>query len=180
MQFLSLQDACGKLEAWRKHYNEERPHRAIGNIPPIMLANSAVKPAHRIWETRKTRDPSGPRLGGSAPRRKNGRHPGNIAIALHRQCYSGLRRLSTHRQKGRYRHKLLFGEAGANDGFVPDPVTKAHWDHCPLSGGREASRNDRDGAQSRHLLNYNDVGLLKSISAAQRFVQASWILSKLL
>ena len=31
----------GKLEAWRRHYNEERPHSAIGNIPPIMLANSA-------------------------------------------------------------------------------------------------------------------------------------------
>ena len=39
--FLSLQDACEKLEAWRGHFNEERPHSAIGNIPPIMLANSA-------------------------------------------------------------------------------------------------------------------------------------------
>lgn len=39
--FLNLQDACEKLEAWRRHYNEERPHSAIGNIPPIMLANSA-------------------------------------------------------------------------------------------------------------------------------------------
>lgn len=39
--FLSLQDACEKLEAWRRHYNEERPHSATGNIPPIMLANSA-------------------------------------------------------------------------------------------------------------------------------------------
>ena len=38
--FLSLQDACEKLEAWRRHYNEERPHSMIGNIPPIMLANS--------------------------------------------------------------------------------------------------------------------------------------------
>ncbi|AOL24162.1 putative transposase [Erythrobacter litoralis] len=39
--FLNLQDACEKLEAWRRHYNEERPLSAIGNIPPIMLANSA-------------------------------------------------------------------------------------------------------------------------------------------
>jgi len=39
--FLSLEDACEKLEAWRRHYNEERPHSAIGNIPPIMLADSA-------------------------------------------------------------------------------------------------------------------------------------------
>ena len=29
------------LEAWRRYYNEERPHSAIGNIPPIMLANLA-------------------------------------------------------------------------------------------------------------------------------------------
>tara|TARA_Y100001956_G_scaffold6689_1_gene5856 strand:+ start:4770 stop:5033 length:264 start_codon:yes stop_codon:yes gene_type:complete len=25
---------------WRRYYNEERPHSAIGNIPPAMLANS--------------------------------------------------------------------------------------------------------------------------------------------
>ena len=37
--FMSLEDACGKLDQWRRHYTEERPHRAIGNIPPIMLAN---------------------------------------------------------------------------------------------------------------------------------------------
>jgi len=37
--FLSLKDACRKLGQWRRHYNEERPHSAIRNIPPIMLAN---------------------------------------------------------------------------------------------------------------------------------------------
>jgi putative transposase len=35
--FLSLQDACEKLEDWRRYYNEERPHSTIGTIPPIML-----------------------------------------------------------------------------------------------------------------------------------------------
>lgn len=39
--FLSLQDACEKLEAWRRHYNEERPHTPIENISQIMLGNSA-------------------------------------------------------------------------------------------------------------------------------------------
>lgn len=38
--FLSIQDTCEKLEEWRIHYNEERPHSAIGNIPPIMLMKS--------------------------------------------------------------------------------------------------------------------------------------------
>jgi putative transposase len=39
--FMSLEDACKKLRAWRRHYNDERPQSAIGNIPPITLANSA-------------------------------------------------------------------------------------------------------------------------------------------
>jgi transposase InsO family protein len=29
--FLTLADAAEKLEAWRRYYNEERPHGAIGN-----------------------------------------------------------------------------------------------------------------------------------------------------
>lgn len=29
--FLSLEDAREKLEAWRLHYNAERPHSALGN-----------------------------------------------------------------------------------------------------------------------------------------------------
>lgn len=47
--FLSLEDACEKLDQWRRHYNEERPHSAIGNIPPIMLANrtGATSPPDR-------------------------------------------------------------------------------------------------------------------------------------
>lgn len=37
--FLSLADACEKMEEWRRYDNEERPHSTIGNIPPAMLAN---------------------------------------------------------------------------------------------------------------------------------------------
>ena len=37
--FLSLADAEEKLEDWRKYYNEERPHGAIGHKTPIMLMN---------------------------------------------------------------------------------------------------------------------------------------------
>lgn len=43
--FLSLSDACQKLEEWRKFYNEERPHSAIGNKPPIMLMKSEGVPS---------------------------------------------------------------------------------------------------------------------------------------
>jgi putative transposase len=35
--FLTLADAREKLEDWRRYYNEERPHGAIGQRPPIML-----------------------------------------------------------------------------------------------------------------------------------------------
>jgi putative transposase len=35
--FMTLADAREKLEAWRRYYNEERPHGAIGNRPPIWL-----------------------------------------------------------------------------------------------------------------------------------------------
>ena len=37
--FLSLADAQEKVENWRRYYNEERPHGAIGNKPPILLHN---------------------------------------------------------------------------------------------------------------------------------------------
>jgi len=37
--FLSLADTRKKLEDWRRYYNEERPHGAIGQKPPIMLLN---------------------------------------------------------------------------------------------------------------------------------------------
>ena len=37
--FMSLADAQKKLEDWRKYYNEERPHGAIGQQTPIMLLN---------------------------------------------------------------------------------------------------------------------------------------------
>ena len=37
--FLTLADAGEKLEAWRRYYNEDRPHGAIGNKPPISLMN---------------------------------------------------------------------------------------------------------------------------------------------
>ena len=35
--FLGLEDAREKLEAWRRDYNELRPHSPIGNKPPAAL-----------------------------------------------------------------------------------------------------------------------------------------------
>ena len=39
--FMSLDDARSKMEAWRRDYNEFRPHSAIDNKPPIALMNGS-------------------------------------------------------------------------------------------------------------------------------------------
>ena len=39
--FLTLDDARRKMEHWRRDYNEDRPHSAIGNKPPISLMNGS-------------------------------------------------------------------------------------------------------------------------------------------
>jgi putative transposase len=40
--FMSLDDAQRKCEAWRRDYNEERPHSSIGNKAPIELVNRSA------------------------------------------------------------------------------------------------------------------------------------------
>ena len=39
--FMNLDDAREKMEAWRRDYNEVRPHSAIGNNMPITLQNGS-------------------------------------------------------------------------------------------------------------------------------------------
>jgi len=39
--FMSLDDARSKCEAWRRDYNEHRPHSAIGDKCPTVLMNGA-------------------------------------------------------------------------------------------------------------------------------------------
>ena len=38
--FLSLDDAKEKIESWRRDYNEQRPHSALGNLAPREFASS--------------------------------------------------------------------------------------------------------------------------------------------
>jgi putative transposase len=40
--FLSLADTREKLEDWRRNYNEQRPHSAIGNKVPAALIKSGI------------------------------------------------------------------------------------------------------------------------------------------
>lgn len=39
--FMSLQDAQDKIEAWRQHYNETRPHSALNWMSPNEFARSS-------------------------------------------------------------------------------------------------------------------------------------------
>ncbi len=39
--FLSLEDAQQKMDSWRREYNRERPHSALGNRTPSEFASSA-------------------------------------------------------------------------------------------------------------------------------------------
>jgi putative transposase len=34
MQFMSLDDARVKIEAWRLDYNQQRPHSSLGHLTP--------------------------------------------------------------------------------------------------------------------------------------------------
>ena len=36
--FLSVEDAREKIQGWRRHYNGERPHGALGNLAPQVFA----------------------------------------------------------------------------------------------------------------------------------------------
>ena len=40
--YLSLADARERIEEWRCHYNEDRPHTALGGLTPRAFANQTV------------------------------------------------------------------------------------------------------------------------------------------
>lgn len=42
--FLSVADAQEQVDAWREHYNTERPHSALGNIAPEAFVQQASAP----------------------------------------------------------------------------------------------------------------------------------------
>jgi transposase InsO family protein len=42
--FLSLADARARMEAWRKEYNEDRPHTALRNLTPSEYVEEALLP----------------------------------------------------------------------------------------------------------------------------------------
>jgi len=45
--FLSIEDARDKLEAWRRDYNEFKPHSAMGNMTPSDFVKSLPEGANK-------------------------------------------------------------------------------------------------------------------------------------
>ena len=45
--FLSLEDATEKIETWRRHYNEQRPHSSLGYQTPAAYLSGALPPNPR-------------------------------------------------------------------------------------------------------------------------------------
>jgi putative transposase len=45
--FLSLEDATEKIETWRSHYNEQRPHSSLGYQTPVAYLSGALPPNPR-------------------------------------------------------------------------------------------------------------------------------------
>ena len=43
--FLSIADARAKIEAWRRDYNESRPHTSLGWMTPVEYAAAAATKA---------------------------------------------------------------------------------------------------------------------------------------
>jgi len=46
--FLSIDDAREKIEAWRTHYNHDRPHRALGALSPVEFMENLKSPETAI------------------------------------------------------------------------------------------------------------------------------------
>ena len=54
--FLSLADACDKIELWRQDYNSNRPHSSLDNLTPLEFAKSCIpsaSPTARLQEYNK-------------------------------------------------------------------------------------------------------------------------------
>ena len=57
--FSSLDDAKQKVASWRRHYNVDRPHSALGDLAPGSLLQGSTQAWYRfggkrIWPTRSS------------------------------------------------------------------------------------------------------------------------------
>jgi len=65
--FLSLDNTRRKIEAWRRYYNEARPHTALDWMTPTGFARRAARrPMRRAKSSRKFLTPSGLKSGSAS------------------------------------------------------------------------------------------------------------------
>jgi transposase InsO family protein len=81
-RFASIEEAQREVDRWVAHYNEEREHQAIGDIPPIRRFELAAKDATEVIDPDEQLQeiPSPPRR--TVSRRVD--HAGRISILKHR------------------------------------------------------------------------------------------------
>lgn len=60
---MSRDDACSKMEDWRRYYNEERPHSRIRQMTPILLHKPGVAFIQSLVKKPKTQFSDDPRFG---------------------------------------------------------------------------------------------------------------------
>jgi len=51
-QFTCLEDARSRTGAWRRHYNDKRPHGSLGNLAPGEFARSRTRVNRLDWASR--------------------------------------------------------------------------------------------------------------------------------
>ena len=48
--FTSVAQAEAVIEAWRREYNEERPHDSLGRVPPLMFMSRRKQPPESSYQ----------------------------------------------------------------------------------------------------------------------------------
>lgn len=74
--FLSLEDATEKIEAWRGHYNEQRPHSSLGYQTPAGYLSGALPPNPRSLSLLEAPDGQENQGQGLAPAHPSASPPG--------------------------------------------------------------------------------------------------------
>lgn len=166
--FTTIKDAKEKLEAWRKDYNQNRPHSALGSLTPVELGGRSDTAAPKVS--------SGSTLGGRSEALLFSLNGSTVlsATCLHkaltRYCHQAdLPIVCPHSLRGL--HSSLAVQAGAGSSYVApalghgsDEVTKRHYisesamDSARSARVSKALAGDLDGL----------IAALLALSPAQR------------
>ena len=132
--FMSLDDARRKCEAWRRDYNEERPHSAIGNKA---RSSSSIDQRHTARPDRNILEKgqqAGPRMGSSSSRPDSSSPWINSMGQCQRASGQNERGLRTHHAPS----SVPFNEPGSLHCRLGQKHTQVAQDHSTLSSNSRA------------------------------------------